>query len=101
MQFFCYTVLGDGFVERGEIPFRLGNPAVSKRLGDPLPVVAVSVAKAVIALLHLAHLVEAGVGHGADQVLPRGAFQGDARQAVHAVVGEGLLHVLYVVLSAG
>lgn len=62
MEFFCHTILGDGLVERGEIPFRLGNPAVSKRLGDPLPVDVVVHGERVPVLADGVQLVERGVG---------------------------------------
>lgn len=44
------------------------------------------------------HPSQCVVGHGAMQILPRRPLQGDARQAVHVIVGEGLLKVPHVVL---
>ena len=41
------------------------------------------------------------VSHGATEVLPHGAFQGDAHQAVHAVVCEGLFQVDYTIFQVG
>ena len=47
------------------------------------------------------HAAQSVVAHAAMEVLPRRSLQGDARQAVHVVVCEGLLQVLVVVFSGG